>query len=193
MPEYWCKVLIQSACRRTCMDQWNFTLSFTYSGRLSDVSNFQRKEVSLTRMCLPLRARSWVCALAPRVLLNGLRVLSICHLVSFFLLQADIQGYYSMGRSLTRIPVSPPPPPPWWSPITSVFVVAGARSYNSIQNASSGIKARFGSKPFKTIQSASSGIRATFDKLRRQRETRNDGYEITVNEESSISSDDKSS
>lgn len=89
----------------------------------------------------------------------------------------------------------PPPPPPWWSPITSVFVVAGARSYNSIQSASSGIKARLGSRPFKTIQSASSGIRASFDKFRRQRKTkqqvRNDGYETTVNEES-IDEDDKS-
>lgn len=106
-------------------------------------------------------------------------------------------GDFDFRREYYHVPSRlRPPPPPWWSPITSVFVVAGARSYNSIQSASSGIKARLGSRPFKTIQSASSGIRASFDKFRRQRKTkqqvRNDGYETTVNEELSINEDDKS-
>lgn len=107
----------------------------------------------------------------------------------------DPHGGFHFHREYYHVPRPPPPPPPWWSPITSVFVVAGARSYNSIQSASSGIKARLGSRPFKTIQSASSGIRASFDKFRRQRKTkqqvRNDGYETTVNEELSINEDDK--
>lgn len=99
-----------------------------------------------------------------------------------------------MGRVCDRVPGRPPgpePPPPWWSPIASVLI-AGARSYYSIQIASSGIRARFGSRPFKNIQSAPSGIRASFDKFRRQRrmkqQVRNDGYETIVNEDS----DDKS-